>query len=393
VGSGQVSVSYTQSGGSVALSLPDSTVNSIISSSANSASIDLSAAANAVSASLPKTAVEKLAGAALAVEIKLPQGSVTLSAEAAKSAAAQAAGGNISFEMKPALFSALNARQQATVANAPVYDISIQSNGQYVSSFDGGQITVALPYTLKSGETSDGVAVWRLDDQGNIQKMNAVYNTQTQTVTFTTDHLSLYMIGYDPKTAAETAKAWVNPFADVSSGDWFYGDVAYVHANGLFGGVSAAEFSPNAPMSRAMLVTVIGRLAGVNVSGYNGAINFIDVGAGRYYTPYVAWAQANAIIGGVGDGAFAPYAPVSRQDLAVILTNYARAAGKNLPVKQAYGGFDDAADIAPYAIPAAEAVAKAGVISGKPGNLFDPRGSATRAEAAAILRRFIAAAK
>jgi hypothetical protein len=146
-------------------------------------------------------------------------------------------------------------------------------------------------------------------------------------------------------------------------------------------------------MSRAMLVTVMARLSGANVSGYASVNSFGDVFAGQYYAPYVAWAQANAITGGVGNNVFAPNAPVSRQDLAVILMNYVRYTGKPLPVKQAYAGFADSAKIAGYAQASMEALYRAGIMGGKPGNLFDPAGSATRAEVAAILRRFVEAVK
>jgi hypothetical protein len=398
---GQVSVGYTQSGGSVTVVLPDSTVGGLISSSGGSsigssgsvAAIDLSGAANATSAALPRDAVSKLTDAALGIEIKLPQGAVALDVAAARSAATQTAGA-VSVELKSVNFASLNTRQQTASGGAPVYDVSVRSGDAYITGFGGGRVTVSLPYTLKPGETAAGVTAWRLDDDGTMLKTDAVYNAQTQTVVFTTDHLSLFMTGYDPAAASAAAApvaadAWVNPFGDVNEGDWFYGDVAYVHKNALFGGAGPGVFSPNLPVSRAMLATVLGRAAGADVSEYANAASFGDVPAGRYYTPYVEWARANAIVGGTGGGAFAPDDPVSRQDLAVMLTNYARYTGRPLPVQQAYSGFADAADIAGYASPAVEAVCRAGIVGGKPGNLFDPRGAATRAEAAAILRRFI----
>jgi hypothetical protein len=194
-----------------------------------------------------------------------------------------------------------------------------------------------------------------------------------------------------PDAVPNAAEVWANPFDDVNSGDWFYGDVAYAHAKGLFGGVGAATFGPNLSMSRGMLVTVLGRLAKADVSGYANANSFSDVPADRYYAPYVAWAQANAIVSGVSGDAFAPDAPITRQDLAAVLTNYARFTGRPLPVKRAYEEFADAADIAVYAKASVESVAKAAIIGGKPGNLFDPGGDATRAEVAAMLRRYIEA--
>jgi hypothetical protein len=382
-------INYRQSGGSVVLDIPDNKVNDIIARTGDILTLDLSDAANADLVRMPNTALNKLAAANLKTEIILPGGSINLSVQAAQSAAIQTAANYIDFVIKPVSAASLNTRQQAAAGGAPIYDISLLSNSQYITSFDGGLITIALPYTLKSSEKPAGAAVWRLDGNGNIQKMETMYDTRTQTIIFTTDHLSLYMVGYD----AKTAENWINPFNDVKESDWFYSDVAYAHANGLFGGTSASAFSPNTPMSRAMLVTVIGRLADANVGGYANASSFSDVAAGQYYAPYVQWAQTNAIINGTGENIFAPNAPVARQDLAVILTNYARYAGKSLPAKQNYSGFADARSIAGYAQAAVEILNKAGVINGKPGNLFDPQGSATRAEAAAILRRFIETAR
>jgi hypothetical protein len=388
-----ISVDYSQSGGAATLILPDSKINSIIErtreQSKSLVTIDLSGAANATSAGIPKTALSGLAEAGLSVEVRLPQGSVALSAAAARSAAAQAAGNNLSVGVRSVSPASLNTRQQAAVKSASVYDVSLTSNNHDIADLSGGLVTVTLPYTLKSSEKSADMAVWRLDGGGDTQKMNAAYDTPAGRMIFTTDHLSLYIIGVDPgQPQPAGSAAWTNPFGDVKASDWFYGDVAYAHAAGLFGGVSAGAFSPNTPMSRAMLVTVIGRLAGAGAGGYANASSFSDVAAGQYYAPYVAWAHANAIVNGVSDSAFAPDAPVSRQDLAVMLMNYVRFTGKLLPVKQAYGGFADSADIAAYARPAVEALYQAGIIGGKPDNRFDPGGSATRAEVAAILRRF-----
>jgi hypothetical protein len=201
--------------------------------------------------------------------------------------------------------------------------------------------------------------------------------------------ISAAPITVEDEIIAQGAAAVPLPFADVQTSDWYYGDIAYVYARNLFGGTTPTAFSPQTPVTRGMLVTVIGRMAGANVSGYANVSTFADVLAGQYYAPYVQWAQSNAIVNGIGGSSFAPEGFVSRQDLAVILMNYARFTGKSLPVKQAYNGFADAQDIAGYAQAAVQALYQAGVINGKPGNVFDPKGVATRAEMAAILRRFI----
>jgi hypothetical protein len=180
-----------------------------------------------------------------------------------------------------------------------------------------------------------------------------------------------------------------NPFADVKESDWFFDNMMFAYTHGLFAGTSDTTFSPNTSMTRGMIVTVLYRLAGEPaVSGTN---PFSDVKDGTLYTDAVAWAAANGIVSGIGGGKYAPDAPITRQDLAVILMRYANFAGVKLPVTREYVSFLDDADIANYAKEAIEAFFKAGIINGKPGNEVDPTGTATRAEVAAMLHRFLEA--
>ena len=185
---------------------------------------------------------------------------------------------------------------------------------------------------------------------------------------------------------------WENPFTDVNEGHWFYADVRYVYENGLFSGTSATTFSPQMPMTRGMVVTVLGRLAGIDVTHYGGT-SFDDVNTTQYYAPYVKWASEKGIVSGTGDNKFAPNTNISRQDLAVILYRYTGIMGIALPETTAAITFNDDANISSYAKEAVSAIQKAGIINGKPDNLFDPKGNATRAEVAAILHRFAEVAK
>jgi hypothetical protein len=183
-----------------------------------------------------------------------------------------------------------------------------------------------------------------------------------------------------------------NPFSDVRPADWFFADVEYAVKNGLFNGTSATTFSPNATMTRGMIVTVLGRLSGVDESEFTDG-GFSDVAAGQYYTAYVAWAKENGIVTGVGDDMFAPTAAVSRQDFAVILLRYADYAMKQFPTTRQFSVFADDADIADYARNAIQTLYNGGIINGVGGDAINPRGGATRAEVAAMLHRFIEATK
>ncbi|MDR2420501.1 MAG: S8 family serine peptidase [Oscillospiraceae bacterium] len=384
---GAVSVSYTQSGGSVTVSLTDSKVTEIISKSDGAAAIDLSKASNATSASLPVAAIEKLADAELAVELRLPQGTITLEAGAAKSLAEQAGGSSVSVGLKSVAGSALNERQQAAVGDAPVFDITASSGGGAITSFGGGSVRVTLPYTLKSGQRAEGVVALYVDAAGNTEALPTEYDAGAKKLTFTTSHLSLYAVGYDESLIPAP---WVNPFLDVKASDWFCGDVEYAHVSGLMTGVSSSEFDPQGLVTRAMFVTILYRYAGS--PAVSGGTGFSDVPAGQWYSSAVAWAAANGIVNGTGGGYFAPEEYVTREAAAAIFLRCAEYAGAG--PRGAWAArldFADIGDISDWATEGAMYCYINGIITGKPGGLFDPGGAATRAESAAMLRRFIEA--
>jgi len=185
----------------------------------------------------------------------------------------------------------------------------------------------------------------------------------------------------------------VNPFEDVKGTDWFIDDVIYVYDNGLMLGTSTTPmlFSPNATTTRGMIVTVLYRLAGSpDVSGL--ANPFSDVAAGQWYTDAVKWAADNGIVSGYGGGKYGPEDNITREQLAAILYRYLVQTGKGPQgAWLTQLGFADAGKISDYAIEAVTFLNMKGIINGKPGNLFDPKGQATRAEAAAMLHRFMEA--
>ncbi|MDR1530949.1 MAG: S-layer homology domain-containing protein [Clostridiales bacterium] len=183
-----------------------------------------------------------------------------------------------------------------------------------------------------------------------------------------------------------------NPFADVSEADWFYNDVAYVYGSGLMNGMGGDAFGPGTNFHRGMLVTILSRLYGADLSKYAQS-TFIDVDEKEYYAMPIEWGLELGIVAGVGENRFAPEADISRQDLAVILKRFADATDLQLPEKRPYTDFTDEAECADYARAAIEALFKAGVINGRENGRFDPKGSATRAEAAAMLHRFADMAK
>lgn len=176
------------------------------------------------------------------------------------------------------------------------------------------------------------------------------------------------------------------PFTDVSTSDWFYNDVAFVYENGLFSGTDSRSFSPNASMTRAMLVTVLYRLEGEPT--VTGRSSFTDVRSGAYYEKSVIWAAANGIVTGTDSTSFSPDAKVTREQLAAILYRYAQYRKLDTDASAKLNSFTDADSVSAYASEALGWAVSEGLINGASGKLM-PKGDATRAQVAAILHRFV----
>ncbi len=175
-------------------------------------------------------------------------------------------------------------------------------------------------------------------------------------------------------------------FDDVPQNIWFASGVQFAAEQGLFTGVSANEFAPYDPMTRAMLVTVLHRLDGADASGTN---SFTDVLNGKWYTNAIAWASANGIVEGLRGNRFAPNAPITREQLAAILFRYAKACGYDVSARAELTAYADAAQVSTWAGDAMRWAVAAGLISGRSGAQLAPKGEATRAEVAVILMNFV----
>ena len=178
-----------------------------------------------------------------------------------------------------------------------------------------------------------------------------------------------------------------NPFIDVHSGDWFYDDLMFVYTHGLMTGTADAAFSPGGTMTRGMFATVLSRLDGADLSNYSES-SFGDVESQQWYAPPIEWAAENGIVIGTGGGNFSPDAPVTREQMLVILYNYMQFKGITIPAGTAVP-FADEDSVSSWALEAVQAMQAMGIVTGRPGNIFDPQGIATRAEVAAVFARFL----
>lgn len=274
----------------------------------------------------------------------------------------------------------LTTEAKKAIGSRPVFDLKVNyGNGKAVSSFGSGSVSVTIPYTLGANEKAGNVQAVYVDSKGKVHWLvNSVYDSVEKVLRFSTDHFSTYGIGYKQTGTA---------FTDIA-GHWAKEDIEFVASRGLFSGTSETKFSPNTAMTRGMFVTALGRLANADVSGYAKS-SFSDVKDDAYYMGYIEWASKNNIVNGVGNGKFAPDQSITREQMAVIMSNYAKTIGYTLPKVHVENIFADNGKISTYAKEAVKQLQMAGVISGKNGNLYDPQGTATRAEVSAVLRRFV----
>jgi uncharacterized repeat protein (TIGR02543 family) len=266
------------------------------------------------------------------------------------------------------------------IGSRPVFELKVNyGSNKQVQSFGTGSVSVSIPYTLGANEKAENVQAVYVDGNGKAHWLvNSVYDSMEKVLGFTTNHFSIYGVGYKEDAPV---------FTDIAN-HWAKEDIEFVIKSGLFRGTSDTTFSPNAVTTRGMFITALGRLANVDVSSYNKS-SFTDVKMDAYYMGYIEWASKNNIINGIGNGKFAPDQSITREQMAVIMQNYAKVMGFMLPQVHAENDFADERKINTYAKDAVKQIQMAGIMNGKSGNLFDPQGIATRAEASAVLRRFV----
>jgi uncharacterized repeat protein (TIGR02543 family) len=259
------------------------------------------------------------------------------------------------------------------IGNRPVYSFSLSSGGNAIPDFGGGTATVRIPYTLASGEDPNAVVVYYVDGTGNLIPVNGRYDTETQTAIFTTEHFSVYAIGYN----------YIS-FADVAEDAWYYNAVTFLAAREVTNGTTIDTFSPDIALTRGQCIVLLMRACGIEPDENPGA-NFSDAGD-MYYTGYLAAAKRLDISNGVGNNRFAPDSEITRQELFTLLYRALTVLGR-LPqetVDSAADDFTDAGEISDYALTAMNTLIKTGLVSGNNRRL-EPLSASTRAQMAQVL--------
>lgn len=341
--------------------------------------LDLSAVGGSVTnAVVPAKLVSAMLGSegGSGLSVALPNASVTLDATAF--AAVSSAGKDLTFSLSTVASDKLSAAQKqslgAQAGSALIFNVHVLAGEEAQSSFNGGSVTVSVSYTPREGEDTSTLTVWYLSDDGSITPTSGRYDEKTKTVAFTTPHLSSYVVVSFP-------------FSDVATGSWYYGDVACCYTNALMTGTSAASFSPEETATRAALVTVLYRLSGS--PAVTETEPFADVKPGDWYAKAVAWASQAGIVTGTDETHFSPDAALSREQAAALLYRCAKSLG----LDTAQSGADtctyaDYAEISSYAREAMQWAVGTKLMQGS-SNTLSPAASATRAQTAALLHRFL----
>ena len=272
----------------------------------------------------------------------------------------------------------------SAVGSRPAYRLSVGYTGAdgkaaTVTSFGAGRVTVGLAYQPAATEQTGSLyLVYSADGKGAEWLYQSSYDKNSGNVIGDLGHFSVYGVGY------KTAPA----FTDTVN-HWAKADIDFVVSRGLFSGTSETTFSPDSTITRGMFVTALGRLAGIDPAGYPSSSRFTDVPATAYYAPFVEWAASKGIVSGTGEGSFSPDAAITREQMALIMRQYADKLGYTLPVAREAVTFTDENQITGNMKDAVRAIQQAGIMSGKGNNRFGPKDAATRAEAAVVLRRFV----
>lgn len=266
---------------------------------------------------LPTTTVKTISkSASSGLVIKLSTGTAAFDAAAVDNISKTAIGNDIALNMETVDAKTLSAAQRSAIGNlgdAVILKTTLTSGGKTISDFGSGSVTITIPYEKKDADST--VLVYYLDNEGKLTKVNCTYDEKTKTITFTGNHFYAYVI----------AEVNALPFTDVAEDAYYTDAVRWAYLNKVTAGTSATTFSPNAPTTRAQVVTFLWRAAGCP-EPTGDASRFVDVKAGSYYEKAVAWAIEQGITNGVAETEFGPDIVCTRCQIVTFLARFAGVA-------------------------------------------------------------------
>ncbi|MDR1247659.1 MAG: leucine-rich repeat protein [Clostridiales Family XIII bacterium] len=300
---------------------------------------------------LPKASAKEIADNGLEFVVKSPVGDVSFGKEALDTITARP-GDTLEVVI------ADEGKTDVIAANNEAFSLTVKVGDTELTSL-GGTVAVALPYAKAASEDAELLTVYKLEEDGTYTEIkDAKYNAATGKADFTTTETGSYFVS-----------EWISPFEDIDKSAWYYKAVRYAYASGLMNGTGDGAYSPQATLTRAMLITILAREAGIDTDGGD-----------TWYSKAVEWGIANGITDGEN-----PDGEITREQFAAMLYRYADSPRTS-------GGFDayyDAGDVSAWAEEAMAWAVESGLITGRTETTLAPSGTATRAEAAAMLQRYL----
>lgn len=277
-----------------------------------------------------------------------------------------------------------------TIINPKNGDVSVSDDWAYEDDKITLTITPDKGYEVDKIEIvddeGDKIDAKKVEDEDDKYTFRMANCDVTVTVTFKEEGTTTEDTDKEDGKDEETTEL---NFTDVKESDWFYKGVAYVVDKGIMSGVSENQFDPSGKLTRAMLVQMLYNMESRPACDAENA--FIDVPVGQWYTDAVIWANDAKIVSGMGDGLFAPNMEITREQMVAMLYNYAKYKGYDVTASADLSKFADSASVSTWAQPAMQWAVAEGYISGMGDNQLAPQGTATRAEIASVIMRFMEA--
>ena len=350
--------------------------------------IDVTAAKNVTELSLSQDVVKAMNGSedVCGLLITTQAGSIEMSGDALQTVSNALTGSNdhVAFKVDTVDVNSIPATQKYPIANVLNSAVFVELSASVIHK-DGagktistepihefnGNVTVSVPYNRPANMERRQIIACYIADDGAITYFPVRY--ENGVATFTTTHFSMFAV-MESRAAA---------FQDVDISAWYMLGVEYTLQNGLMGGYSDGRFGPNDNLSRVQLAQILYNKEGKPLA--NGGSSFSDVVADAWYADAISWAAANGIVGGYGGGRFGPNDNITREQLAVMIWRYSGSpAATNKELK-----FSDADEAGSYALDALRWAVENGIINGKGGGILDPKGLATRAQVAQMLKNYL----
>ncbi|HEX2926142.1 MAG TPA: S-layer homology domain-containing protein, partial [Ruminiclostridium sp.] len=339
--------------------------------------ISVPAGAKAVEVTLPKDAADKVVTENIdAMTISTSIAVITFDKESAKTISKEATG-DVKITVSRADGASLSDEASQAVGDRPVLNLAITSGDKAISEFTGN-VTVSIPYTSKAGEDTEAIVIYYINSQGKLEPVsNCLYNKESGMISFKTNNLSNFAVGYNKIS-----------FNDVAADAWYSKAVGFIAARGISTGTGNGKFSPGEKLTRGEFLTMVMKANGMKADEKM-SDNFIDAG-NKYYTGYLAAAKRLGISDGVGNNRFAPEKEITREEMFTLLYNILKLTDE-LPAGnsgKSLEEFSDTNDISAWAKPAMSMFAETGILGGDLGKL-SPKVTTNRAQMAQVLYNLI----